>query len=97
MQAAYIRLHEAGYAHSVEVWNQDSLVGGLYGVALDKVFFGESMFSRESNTSKLAMIHLCKEVLNKDFRLIDCQVPSDHLTSLGAKLIPRFDFIKSTK
>ncbi|MRI34347.1 leucyl/phenylalanyl-tRNA--protein transferase [Endozoicomonas sp. OPT23] len=94
MKQAYCQLHKAGYAHSVEVWKQDQLVGGLYGVAIDQVFFGESMFSRASNTSKLAMIHLCGELVNREYQLIDCQVPSSHLESLGAKLMHRETFIK---
>lgn len=94
MKAAYCNLFEAGFAHSAEVWEGDELVGGLYGVAIDQIFFGESMFSRRSNTSKLAMIHLCDELVQRDFVLLDCQVPSEHLASLGARLMEKQDFIK---
>lgn len=86
MQAAYIRLHQKGLAHSVEVWQQDQLVGGLYGIIVNKVFCGESMFSHVSNASKTALIHLAQET---DFELIDCQLPNDHLMSLGAEMISR--------
>ena len=96
MKSAYAELFRAGHAHSVEVWNQqEQLVGGLYGVAIDQVFFGESMFSRESNTSKLAMIHLCGELHQKHYKLIDCQVPSEHLESLGATLMSRDHFLEA--
>ncbi len=88
----YGQLHEQGYAHSVEVWDENELVGGLYGVAIGKVFFGESMFSRVSNASKLALIRLNERLLDRGFRLIDCQQETDHLASLGAKSIPRSDF-----
>lgn len=86
MQHAYIRLHEMGHAHSIEVWQQDKLVGGLYGVAVNAVFCGESMFSHISNASKTALIWLC---LNKNYALIDCQVYSEHLESMGAEMISR--------
>lgn len=85
--AAYTALHHAGYAHSVEVWQHDKLVGGLYGVALGRVFFGESMFSLLSNTSKYAFIHLVRTLQQAEFALIDCQVASNHLHSLGAENI----------
>ena len=85
MQEAYLRLHENGYAHSVEVWQDDKLVGGLYGLKINRVFCGESMFSRVSNASKTALIFLSE--LNID--LIDCQLPNDHLMSLGAEMISR--------
>ena len=86
MQDAYINLHRLGYAHSVEVWKEGNLVGGLYGVAIGKVFCGESMFSLVSNASKVALIFLCKQT---DFELIDCQLPNEHLLSLGAEMIDR--------
>ncbi|NRF41663.1 leucyl/phenylalanyl-tRNA--protein transferase [Pedobacter foliorum] len=86
MQDAYINLHEKGYAKSVEVWKDGALVGGLYGVEVDDVFCGESMFSLLSNASKTALIWLCQT--NK-FKLIDCQLPNDHLMSLGAEMISR--------
>ena len=95
MRAAYIELHQAGYAHSVEVWNRDGdLVGGLYGVALGQVFFGESMFSKESNASKMALAATLRILADKGYRMIDCQVRSEHLVSLGARDIPRLDFEK---
>lgn len=84
MQGAYIELHKKGYAHSVEVWKDEVLVGGLYGVQVNQVFCGESMFSDVSNASKAALIWLCR---NKNFSLIDCQVPNEHLMGLGAEMI----------
>ena len=94
MRDAYIQLHRLGHAHSVEVWRCEQLVGGLYGVAIGSVFFGESMFSRESNTSKLAFANLCHNLSSWDFGLIDCQVYNPHLASLGAYEISRDDFEK---
>jgi leucyl/phenylalanyl-tRNA--protein transferase len=91
---AYDRLHRLGYAHSVECWRDGRLVGGLYGVALGRVFFGESMFSREADASKVCLVHLVSHLREQDFRLIDCQVPTPHLESLGAVTIPRTRFIK---
>ncbi len=93
MQQAYIDLHRAGIAHSVEVWQDGLLVGGLYGVALGKVFFGESMFSRASNASKLGFITLVEQLGQWGFELIDCQMPTDHLFSLGAESMPRAAFL----
>jgi len=84
MQEAYINLFRLGIAHSVEVWENDQLVGGLYGVHINSVFCGESMFSKVSNASKAALIWLCQ---NKSFTLIDCQVHTSHLESLGAGFI----------
>lgn len=95
MHEAYIELHKQHYAHSVEVWQDQQLVGGLYGVCLDKVFFGESMFSRKADASKTALVYLCQHLANHNFELIDCQVASDHLFSLGAVEISRDDFVKS--
>ncbi len=92
MQIAYSELHEAGFAHSVEVWSGNDLVGGLYGIALGQVFFGESMFSFESNTSKVALVNLVKQLQRWNYKLIDCQVSSKHLESLGATEISRNDF-----
>lgn len=86
MKAAYIKLHNEGFAHSVEVWEQDNLVGGLYGVKIGTVFCGESMFGLVSNASKIALIHLCNSGL---YQLIDCQVHTSHLASMGAKLNSR--------
>jgi len=88
MIAAFCRLHEMGYAHSVECRREGELVGGIYGVALGKVFFGESMFSREANASKAALAHLVELMRLSGGTMIDCQVSSDHLLSLGARLIP---------
>ena len=93
IQHAYTELHELGVAHSVECWNGGKLVGGLYGIALGGVFFGESMFSRESNASKVAFAMLCKQLLKWGFTLIDCQVHNPHLESLGAIEIPREVFL----
>lgn len=92
MIAAYSELHRLGYAHSVETWVDDELVGGLYGVAMGKVFFGESMFSRVSNASKIAFAHLVEQLAEWGFVLIDCQVKTTHLASLGAREIPRSVF-----
>ncbi|MBX2809699.1 MAG: leucyl/phenylalanyl-tRNA--protein transferase [Cellvibrionaceae bacterium] len=92
MQAAYNRLHQQGYAHSVEVWQQRELVGGLYGIALDRVFFGESMFSRISDASKIALSYLTQWLRHWHYPLIDCQVYNDHLHRLGAVEIPRQAF-----
>ena len=93
VRAAYIQLHEAGYAHSAEAWLGEELVGGLYGVRLGKVFFGESMFSKVSNASKYAFIRLVQQLQAEGVALIDCQVYTEHLESLGARMIPRDDFI----
>jgi len=93
MQRAYARLHELGYAHSVEVWDAGTLAGGLYGVALGRVFFGESMFSRLRDASKVALVHLVAETRTRGLELIDCQVQSQHLASLGSRAIPRRDFL----
>jgi leucyl/phenylalanyl-tRNA--protein transferase len=92
MKQAYKKLHQAGYAHSIEVWEKDVLVGGLYGVALGKVFFGESMFSARTNASKTALIVLARFLDHHGFRVLDCQVASEHLFSLGAISIPRSHF-----
>ncbi|MEE4660957.1 MAG: leucyl/phenylalanyl-tRNA--protein transferase [Halieaceae bacterium] len=95
MARAYMDLHRQGYAHSVEVWDeQNQLQGGLYGVALGRVFFGESMFSRVSDASKVALLALTREIPRRGFSVIDCQVESEHLNSMGARNIPRVDFEK---
>jgi len=94
MRAAYLRLHKLGYAHSVETWLNDRLVGGLYGIAIGNVFFGESMFSLERDASKVALKRLCDELLARGYQMIDCQMATPHLMSLGAELIPRLDFIQ---
>ena len=90
MQQAYINLHQNGYAHSIEVWLNETLVGGLYGLKINRVFCGESMFSHVSNASKATLIYLSK--LNID--LIDCQLPNDHLMSLGAEMISNEDYLE---
>lgn len=92
MQAAYYDLHKQGYAHSVEVWQQEQLVGGLYGIAIGQLFFGESMFSRVSNASKVGFVTLVSALQSAGFQLIDCQMPTEHLASLGAHNIPRQAF-----
>lgn len=89
MRQAYLRLHASGHAHSVETWLEDRLVGGIYGVALGRVFFGESMFSRITDASKVALVRLCAELRARDYRLVDCQVASPHLARLGAEPISR--------
>lgn len=94
MARAYCDLHETGFAHSVECWLDEQLVGGLYGVSLGRVFFGESMFSRTADASKVAFAHLVRQLRAWDFGVIDCQVYSSHLASLGAEEIPRSVFIK---
>ncbi|MHB0755452.1 leucyl/phenylalanyl-tRNA--protein transferase [Polaribacter sp. M15] len=94
MEQAYINLHKRGVAKSIEVWKEKKLVGGLYGVEINQVFCGESMFSKVSNASKLAFVHLAK---NKNYTLIDCQIYNKHLASLGAKEINRNIFLKILK
>ena len=94
MIEAYCNLHEAGYAHSVEVWYKGELAGGLYGVALGKSFFGESMFTRISNASKVAFTALVEYLKTLSFDMIDCQIPTEHLKSFGAREIPRSIFLK---
>jgi len=94
MVQAYIQLHHQGHAHSVEVYENSQLAGGLYGVAIGKVFFGESMFSCASNASKVALVHLLK---NTDYQLIDCQVENPHLKSLGAFNIERSAFVQQLR
>lgn len=93
MLAAYTELHECGHAHSIEVWQHNQLVGGLYGLLIGKVFFGESMFSRVSDASKVGFFALCRHLTGTGVALIDCQVYSDHLASLGAIEISRSDFL----
>lgn len=93
MYLAYCRLHALGHAHSVEVWEDDSLVGGLYGVGIGRMFFGESMFSLASNASKLALEKLVRQLHEWEFELIDCQEATDHMISLGAREMPRAEFL----
>lgn len=97
MQEAYLSLHERGFAKSYEVWEDDTLVGGLYGVDLGTIFCGESMFSLKTNASKFAFIKLAEELKEKNYQFIDCQLHTDHLASLGAEEIPRSDFITFLK
>ncbi|MCW8891122.1 MAG: leucyl/phenylalanyl-tRNA--protein transferase [Sedimenticola sp.] len=92
MMAAYNQLHQLGHAHSAEVWEEDRLVGGLYGVAIGRVFFGESMFSHSRDASKVALVHLANTMDQHGFGLIDCQVYTAHLVSLGAEEIDRSHF-----
>ncbi|WP_305073220.1 leucyl/phenylalanyl-tRNA--protein transferase [Propionivibrio sp.] len=92
IQAAYIKLHELGYAHSVETWVDDRLVGGLYGIAIGKMFYGESMFAHATDASKIALAHLVRFLADNGFGLIDCQMNTAHLASLGAREIPRTEF-----
>jgi leucyl/phenylalanyl-tRNA--protein transferase len=92
MIAAYSRLHERGFAHSVESWEDGELVGGLYGVSLGGVFFGESMFARAPDASKTALVHLVDRLREADCRVVDCQQATAHLASLGAREIPRAAF-----
>jgi leucyl/phenylalanyl-tRNA---protein transferase len=94
MQEAYCRLHELGYAHSAEAWRGGELVGGVYGVRLGAVFFGESMFSREPDASKAALAGLVRQCLADGTQLIDCQLPSAHLRSLGSRAVPRPQFLR---
>ena len=91
MKEAYIRLHREGHGHSVEVWEDEKLVGGLYGVQVGEVFCGESMFSKVSNASKIALISLCNTA---NYKLIDCQVYTEHLESMGARMISRDEYLE---
>lgn len=94
MLEAYVRLHKAGYAHSIESWYEGELVGGLYGIILGKAFFGESMFSKMSNASKVAFVWLVEKLREQGFKLIDCQVTTGHLISLGAREVTRKEFLE---
>jgi len=94
VEKAYGKMHELGYAHSAEAWSNGELVGGLYGVRLGKIFFGESMFSKKSNASKYAFIQLVKQLKADGVELIDCQVYTSHLETLGARMIDREEFVK---
>jgi leucyl/phenylalanyl-tRNA---protein transferase len=93
MLEAYCNLHAEGYAHSVEAWKNDSLVGGMYGICLGRAFFGESMFSRESNASKAAFLTLAEKLKALDFAIIDSQVHTNHIESLGGEHIPRKEYL----
>jgi len=92
MRRAYGELHRLGHAHSIEAWQDGALVGGMYGIALGRVFFGESMFSRVANASKVALVHLCGQLRQWGFAVIDCQVSSNHLRTMGACEIRRAEF-----
>ena len=94
MRSAYQQLHDLGFAHSVETWRGKDLAGGLYGVSLGRMFFGESMFSRVPDASKVALAHLARQLDSWDFTLIDCQIPTPHLASLGAREIARRSFLE---
>ena len=93
MRAAYLRLFELGWAHSVETWAEGELVGGLYGLAIGRMFYGESMFARRTDASKVAFAHLVHRLREEGFGMIDCQMYTDHLASLGAREIPRAEFL----
>lgn len=97
VKAAYIRMHREGYAHSAEAWQEGQLVGGLYGIRLGRVFFGESMFSKQSNASKFAFISYVQQLRQEGLQLIDCQVYTQHLERLGARMIPREQFLQMLK
>lgn len=97
IEEAYINLYRKGYAHSVETWENNSLVGGLYGIRLGKIFFGESMFNLTANASKFAFIHYIQQLKKEDVKLIDCQVYTQHLESLGARMIQRKEFLQILK
>lgn len=92
MQNAYTRLHQLGHAHSVEVWHRQQLVGGLYGIAMGRLFFGESMFARMNDASKAGFVTLVQDLQQAGFVLIDCQMPTEHLARFGARDIPRSEF-----
>ncbi|KTD51165.1 leucyl/phenylalanyl-tRNA--protein transferase [Legionella quateirensis] len=93
MITAYTTLHTMGYAHSFEVWQDDKLVGGLYGISLGKGFFGESMFHKVTDASKIALYYLCQTLKDWEFDFIDCQMPTNHLLRLGATVISRKEFL----
>ena len=97
MIAAYTALHQCGIAHSVETWIDGKLMGGLYGVALGRMFYGESMFTRATDASKIALMHLVRQLQRWEFGLIDCQMNTSHLASLGAREIPRSEFVRQLK
>lgn len=92
MENAYTRLHQLGFAHSVECWDGDQLVGGLYGICIGRCFYGESMFSRSDNASKVVLVNLMEYLQQKGFELLDCQQTTDHLLSMGAQEISRQEF-----
>jgi leucyl/phenylalanyl-tRNA--protein transferase len=95
MLHAYLRMHDAGHAHSAESWHNGELAGGVYGIRLGNVFFAESMFSRETGGSKVALSGLIQECIDQGIVMLDCQLPSEHLYTLGMELIPRLDFLRA--
>ena len=95
MRTAYMRLHELGHAHSIETWLDDRLVGGVYGIAIGQVFFGESMFSTGTDASKVALVALMRELTRRGFSLLDCQIETGHLNSLGSRLMERGEFVST--
>jgi len=97
MMEAYIRLHELGWAHSVETWAEGELVGGLYGLAIGRMFYGESMFAHRTDASKVAFAHLIRHLERGEFGMIDCQMRTEHLASLGGREIPRADFLAGVR
>ena len=97
MLAAYVQLHDLGVAHSVEAWVDGELAGGIYGLALGRVFFGESMFSRYEDASKIALVTLCRQLKQWNFSLLDCQISNPHLVSMGAIEITRVEFDQHLK
>ena len=97
MRAAYLELHRLGYAHSAETWIDGELAGGLYGVAIGRMFYGESMFTRARDASKLAMVHLVRRLERAGYGMIDCQMHTAHLASLGARAIPRVEFSRKLR
>ena len=97
MIETYTQLHTMGYAHSFEIWHKGKLVGGLYGISLGRAFFGESMFHAVTDASKIAFYHLCQTLAAWNFNFIDCQLPTPHLQSLGAKIIGRKEFLRLLK
>jgi leucyl/phenylalanyl-tRNA--protein transferase len=94
MIAAYCALHERGIAHSIETWIDGELAGGLYGVALGRMFFGESMFTRAPDASKIALVHLARQLTRRGFGLIDCQMHTPHLARMGGRQLPRAEFMR---
>lgn len=97
MMSAYEHMHDLGWAHSIEIWQEEKLSGGLYGLGIGRAFFGESMFSNSSNASKIALLVLAQMLDSSQLELVDCQMASQHLTSLGASVIPREDFVARLK
>jgi leucyl/phenylalanyl-tRNA---protein transferase len=97
MRSAYLRLHQLGHAHAIETWHGSELVGGLYGIAIGNAFFGESMFSLETDASKVALVRLVRLAEARGIELIDCQVATGHLASLGSQLMPRREFLEAVR